>query len=50
MWLSVVAGLYIAGDWSWRTPSILQVIGPAYVFVVALFMPESPRVSTPRAM
>jgi hypothetical protein len=39
-----VAGLYIPGNWAWRMPSILQVIGPAMVFAVALIVPESPRV------
>ncbi|GMK56157.1 hypothetical protein CspeluHIS016_0212130 [Cutaneotrichosporon spelunceum] len=37
------AGLYIEGDWSWRMPSMIQVIGPGTVFGVGFFLPESPR-------
>ncbi|KFY50102.1 hypothetical protein V495_00348 [Pseudogymnoascus sp. VKM F-4514 (FW-929)] len=36
-------GLYVPGDWGWRFPSILQVIGPCAVIIVAGFCPESPR-------
>ncbi|PLB53257.1 hexose transporter protein [Aspergillus steynii IBT 23096] len=37
------AGLYVPGDWGWRFPSLLQVVGPIAVFVVVIFCPESPR-------
>lgn len=36
-------GLYIPGDWGWRFPSLLQVIGPVVIIIVALLCPESPR-------
>ncbi|KAH9875143.1 hypothetical protein J1614_004633, partial [Plenodomus biglobosus] len=36
-------GLYIPGDWSWRFPSLLQVIGPVVIIIVAFLCPESPR-------
>ncbi|KAF4218822.1 hypothetical protein CNMCM5878_004418 [Aspergillus fumigatiaffinis] len=41
------AGLYVPGDWGWRFPSLLQVIGPVAVIIVAMVCPESPRVSLP---
>ncbi|KAF4156612.1 hypothetical protein CNMCM6069_006510 [Aspergillus lentulus] len=37
------AALYIPGDWSWRTPSIVQVVGPLFVLVTLISCPESPR-------
>ncbi|RAL08764.1 hexose transporter protein [Aspergillus homomorphus CBS 101889] len=37
------AGLYVPGDWGWRFPSILQVVGPIAVITVVLNCPESPR-------
>ncbi|KAL2129612.1 hypothetical protein VTI74DRAFT_7527 [Chaetomium olivicolor] len=37
------AGLYIPGDWSWRMPSIAQVVGPALVLATLISCPESPR-------
>ncbi|KAJ5462934.1 sugar transporter [Penicillium sp. IBT 31633x] len=41
--LMTFVGLYVPGDWGWRFPSLLQVIGPLVVIVVALCCPESPR-------
>ena len=40
----IVAGLYVPGDWSWRFPSVLQIIGPIVVIAVTWHCPESPRV------
>ncbi|KAJ4176364.1 hypothetical protein NW755_014453 [Fusarium falciforme] len=37
------AGLYIPGSWSWRMPSMVQVIGPSMVLITLLSCPESPR-------
>ncbi|KAH1593442.1 hypothetical protein KXX34_003064 [Aspergillus fumigatus] len=37
------AALYIPGDWSWRTPSIVQVVGPLFVLATLKSCPESPR-------
>ncbi|KAH2932256.1 hypothetical protein KXW73_006012 [Aspergillus fumigatus] len=42
MWVAVAA-LYIPGDWSWRTPSIVQVVGPLFVLATLKSCPESPR-------
>ncbi|WWC89933.1 uncharacterized protein L201_004862 [Kwoniella dendrophila CBS 6074] len=36
-------GLYIKGDWGWRFPSLLQIIGPVMVLIVTFLCPESPR-------
>ncbi|GAA5848141.1 hypothetical protein JCM8547_004420 [Rhodosporidiobolus lusitaniae] len=33
----------MTGSWSWRLPTLLQVVGPAVVFFGTFFMPESPR-------
>ncbi|GFF57333.1 hexose transporter protein [Aspergillus udagawae] len=41
--LMTFVGLYVPGDWGWRFPSLLQVIGPVAVIVVTFFCPESPR-------
>ncbi|KAJ9482086.1 hypothetical protein VN97_g11360 [Penicillium thymicola] len=41
--LMTFAGLYVPGDWGWRFPSLLQIIGPVIVIIVALLCPESPR-------
>ncbi|KAF7133885.1 hypothetical protein CNMCM5793_005351 [Aspergillus hiratsukae] len=41
--LMTFVGLYVPGDWGWRFPSLLQVIGPVAVITVAVFCPESPR-------
>ncbi|GAA5822744.1 hypothetical protein JCM11251_004363 [Rhodosporidiobolus azoricus] len=30
-------------DWSWRLPTLLQIVGPVIVFVGTFFIPESPR-------
>lgn len=43
----LVVGLYVPGDWGWRFPSLLQVIGPVAVIIVTMLCPESPRVSLP---
>ncbi|CAG7560654.1 unnamed protein product, partial [Fusarium equiseti] len=37
------AGLYVPGDWSWRMPSIVQILGPSLVLITLLRCPESPR-------
>ncbi|WWC89935.1 uncharacterized protein L201_004864 [Kwoniella dendrophila CBS 6074] len=37
------AGLYINGNWSWRLPSILQILGPIIVLFTLISCPESPR-------
>ncbi|GFF57348.1 sugar transporter (hexose transporter [Aspergillus udagawae] len=37
------AALYIPGDWSWRTPSIVQIVGPILVLLTLISCPESPR-------
>ncbi|KAH7006786.1 general substrate transporter [Ilyonectria destructans] len=37
------AGLYIPGEWSWRTPSMAQAFGPSLVLITLLRCPESPR-------
>ncbi|OWZ80453.1 sugar transporter [Cryptococcus neoformans Tu401-1] len=37
------AGLYIPNSWSWRLPSIIQVVGPIVVLITLLRCPESPR-------
>ncbi|PLB53259.1 general substrate transporter [Aspergillus steynii IBT 23096] len=37
------AGLYLPGNWSWRVPSIAQIIGPAAVLATVFSCPESPR-------
>ncbi|KAL8278352.1 hypothetical protein RQP46_009244 [Phenoliferia psychrophenolica] len=34
---------YVAGNWSWRTPYILQVVPAAYMLVAIQFVPETPR-------
>ncbi|OWZ55894.1 hexose transporter protein [Cryptococcus neoformans 125.91] len=36
-------GLYVPGNWGWRFPSLLQVVGPVFVLIVVAFAPESPR-------
>ncbi|EEU33855.1 uncharacterized protein NECHADRAFT_55927, partial [Fusarium vanettenii 77-13-4] len=36
-------GLYIPGSWSWRMPSIVQILGPSMVLITLLSCPESPR-------
>ncbi|ADV25061.1 hexose transporter [Cryptococcus gattii Ru294] len=36
-------GLYVPGNWGWRFPSLLQVVGPVAVLVVVALAPESPR-------
>ncbi|CAG8898347.1 unnamed protein product [Penicillium egyptiacum] len=41
--LMTFVGLYVPGDWGWRFPSLLQVIGPFVVIIVAAYCPESPR-------
>lgn len=41
-WFTFV-GLYLPGNWAWRFPSLLQIIGPVYVMIVVWFCPESPR-------
>ncbi|KAF9266952.1 general substrate transporter [Marasmius fiardii PR-910] len=38
-----VAGLYIKGEWGWRFPAILQVVGPVLVTALTITSPESPR-------
>lgn len=47
LWLipDLVVGLYVPGNWGWRFPSLLQVVGPVFVLIVVAFAPESPRVS-----
>ena len=35
--------LSIAGDWSWRLPSLLQLVPSAWVLALLPFCPESPR-------
>ncbi|RKL22978.1 hypothetical protein BFJ68_g1183 [Fusarium oxysporum] len=37
------AGLYIPGGWSWRMPSMIQVLGPSLVLATLISCPESPR-------
>ncbi|KAF7133887.1 hypothetical protein CNMCM5793_005353 [Aspergillus hiratsukae] len=37
------AALHIPGDWSWRMPSIVQIIGPLLVLGTLISCPESPR-------
>ncbi|KAJ4176362.1 hypothetical protein NW755_014451 [Fusarium falciforme] len=41
--LMTFVGLYVPGNWGWRFPSLLQVLGPVAVIIVAVFCPESPR-------
>ncbi|KAL2129614.1 hypothetical protein VTI74DRAFT_7529 [Chaetomium olivicolor] len=41
--LMTFVGLYVPGDWGWRFPSLLQVVGPVAVIIVTVFCPESPR-------
>ncbi|BGP13731.1 hypothetical protein JCM10213v2_001669 [Rhodosporidiobolus nylandii] len=33
----------MGGSWSWRLPTLLQIVGPSVVFVGTIFIPESPR-------
>lgn len=44
--LTIVAGLYIKGDWSWRMPCLMQFVGPVAVLALTFTAPESPRVSS----
>ncbi|KFY50103.1 hypothetical protein V495_00347, partial [Pseudogymnoascus sp. VKM F-4514 (FW-929)] len=37
------AALYIPGNWSWRMPSIFQIVGPILVLATLISCPESPR-------
>ncbi|KAH7168188.1 general substrate transporter [Fusarium sp. MPI-SDFR-AT-0072] len=37
------AGLHISGSWSWRLPSIFQIVGPILVLLTLARCPESPR-------
>ncbi|UKZ91441.1 uncharacterized protein TrAFT101_006419 [Trichoderma asperellum] len=41
--LMTFVGLYVPGNWGWRFPSLLQVLGPVAVLIVAFSSPESPR-------
>ncbi|RSL53227.1 hypothetical protein CEP54_010483 [Fusarium duplospermum] len=41
--LMTFVGLYIPGNWGWRFPSLLQVIGPVVIILVTIVCPESPR-------
>ncbi|KAG7133769.1 Lactose permease like protein [Verticillium longisporum] len=41
--LMTFVGLYVPGNWGWRFPSLLQILGPIAVMMVAFFCPESPR-------
>jgi MFS family permease len=41
-WLSF-ASLHIEGDWSWRFPSLFQIVGPIIVLLLTMTIPESPR-------
>ncbi|GAA5869795.1 hypothetical protein JCM8547_005845 [Rhodosporidiobolus lusitaniae] len=43
-WVSygvIAAGM--TSSWSWRLPTLLQVVGPAFLFTGLFFTPESPR-------
>ncbi|KAG4427175.1 hypothetical protein IFR05_017342, partial [Cadophora sp. M221] len=37
------AGLYVPGNWSWRMPSIFQIVGPLLLLATLIVCPESPR-------
>ncbi|KAM0081324.1 hypothetical protein ACKRZS_006509 [Fusarium odoratissimum] len=41
--LMTFVGLYVPGNWGWRFPSLLQVLGPVAVVIVTVYCPESPR-------
>lgn len=41
-WLCV-AGLYVKGDWAWRFPCLVQILGPLLVMGILAMAPESPR-------
>ena len=36
-------GLYIPGEWSWRLPCIVMIVGPICVLAILIKAPESPR-------
>ncbi|WWC64939.1 uncharacterized protein I303_107553 [Kwoniella dejecticola CBS 10117] len=38
-----IAGLYIPGNWGWRFPAIVQILGPSIVLAITVTAPESPR-------
>jgi len=40
---SLVVGLYIEGEWSWRLPCLLIIVGPTSVILLLAMGPESPR-------
>lgn len=35
--------LFLRGDWSWRLPCLVQILGPILVIAITITMPESPR-------
>ncbi|KAJ9156586.1 Hexose transporter protein [Pleurostoma richardsiae] len=38
-----IVGLYIEGEWSWRLPCLLIIVGPTSVILLLAMGPESPR-------
>ncbi|KAH8879272.1 hexose transporter protein [Thozetella sp. PMI_491] len=38
-----IIGLYIPGEWGWRLPCMVQIIGPLIVLAILIKAPESPR-------
>ena len=38
-----IGGLHIAGEWGWRLPVLLQIVGPITCVAATCTAPESPR-------